>query len=412
MRKIRPSAFKSDKKLQPKTQKQDREKLKLTKENEKLKKELKRCKDNLKSVSKIDSLYRRKLCDDFDQKNINCYVAYTDKVQVGSNNLIQEYDGSKLNDLLLSYHTSLTDAFENLNKVKVDIETTTRHLENTKRTLQEKLKELQQTKYDLESTSEKLSSTKSELEGTATRLEERTRLLQELVEDLKDIKENDNNQTLKLKYTIGLTESPLMTNCINELKKLDKQDRKYHFADVPDKAKFGVMRILRKYCQKDPKLTNAEFAQILGIDAYDIEEDAILNEDNCTWILTKWVHTSPKNDNEALCEQLPKLKQYGSVYGTLGSMTYDGSVSRISLAGIEEQKAELLQEMRNISVSVQNAETTFKTEMQVLKRGQTQLGQDLKETISLEHQRSVGEIKSLVSSSTTKEPSDIKLPTP
>lgn len=78
---------------------------------------------------------------------------------------------------------------------------------------------------------------------------------QEVVDNLRDIQESmdtrdKNSQTLKLDYTLSLTDPSMMEKCLSDLKKIENLQDRHCFRDISKNAQFGVMRILRKYCQK------------------------------------------------------------------------------------------------------------------------------------------------------------------
>ncbi|KAL4238141.1 hypothetical protein ACF0H5_002853 [Mactra antiquata] len=316
--------------------------LELEVENGVLKREIQKMKDDRQGFQQISlaeqlTLYFLfKLLDVFNKKlekldlervKIDVY-APKGNVQVGDQGTMVFSDA---NETLLSFYKAL--------------ETSVKKLDGCTK----ELKETSAKVRELDNLVDEYRIKNNRLEVTVTSLESDADKLQEVIENLQEFQANmdtrDNTQRMKLDYTLSLTDSKLMEKCIQDIQQLQNYERPVGFNDITKNSQFGVMRIIRKYCTKDPKLTVCEFAETLGVDVSDMTDDC-LDNDTCTDILERWTHLSQNNTVDVLTQKFPKLKRYGAIYGNLGSQSVSETLSRLDIHSFDGT-SDFLQEIKS-----------------------------------------------------------------
>ncbi|WAR19180.1 hypothetical protein MAR_001018 [Mya arenaria] len=169
---------------------------------------------------------------------------------------------------------------------------------------------------------QELDSTRNERQIVLEAVTEMKETLNDLNDDIKA--SPYDKKALNIYYAIGLAETNTMENCINALRSLsqEKIEPTSTFRVLPEKAKLGVARILKKYptqsAQGLPGMTNEKFLKCLEMKSdtdslAEMELSLPITHDSCAFILFRWVMSSRENNSEKLCRIFPRLKNYGTV---------------------------------------------------------------------------------------------------
>ncbi|XP_052770182.1 uncharacterized protein LOC128209949 [Mya arenaria] len=260
--------------------------------------------DELDSIIQLVQVYESKI-ENFDPSQVQLLYK-PQHIQIGNENSMSIEGGSsvwyeKLNGLLITF-------FKNLQDKIADFEEGQKRYEN----VTQDLKMLQQ----------ELDSTRNERQIVLEAVTEMKETLNDLNDDIKA--SPYDKKALNIYYAIGLAETNTMENCINALRSLsqEKIEPTSTFRVLPEKAKLGVARILKKYptqsAQGLPGMTNEKFLKCLEMKSdtdslAEMELSLPITHDSCAFILFRWVMSSRENNSEKLCRIFPRLKNYGTV---------------------------------------------------------------------------------------------------